>query len=120
MRKPASKNVRKEEPKRPRGLAAGIEECPRPELTHAARTAHRHTADRHPPTQIAARSRLFCQTSLADKLAQPPGSFSNQILSQRERPEGYAVGAWGNLCKAELPVEGEKPLTTKSLSANPV
>ena len=35
------------------------------------------------------------------------GPFSNQMLSHWERLKGYAVGAWGNLCKAELPSKGE-------------
>jgi hypothetical protein len=32
----------------------------------------------------------------------------------------YAVGAWGNLCQANLPSDGKPPLTAKSLSANSV
>src|ERR1035437_3426396 len=57
------------------------------------------------------------------KDAEASGAGPNHDPAQSHRvgdSSGYAVGAWGNLCKAELPSEGKPPLTAKSLSANPV
>jgi hypothetical protein len=71
------------------------------ELTHATRFAKQHVADWLPWSRIPALFRRCCQSEEAtwhSWLYLKP-----EVEPPERKLKGYAVGAWGNLCKAELP-----------------
>jgi len=107
------------------GPVASIQNAHATELTHATRIACRHNADRLPWSRnaCAVPIRLPIHSGVANPLIILDLCLTvvrSRIESPGRKLKGYAVGAWGNLCKAELPSGGKAPLTTKSLSATPV
>jgi hypothetical protein len=77
-------------------------ECPGPELPHATGTPARLIAGRlHVPG--SARHSIQGGRSLSVS----PTRLQSRAKSPHRRPRGYAVGAWGNLCKAEMPSKGQ-------------
>ena len=126
-------DMRKGEPKTSLGLAAGHSRGEHPQPGAATRylSASRLIAGRLPaPAQsIFDRTpRFHSRESNSPIHSRRPGcsnpcrgpSSQSNANSQGGRILGHAVGAWGNLCKANLPSEGKPPLTAKSLSATTV
>jgi hypothetical protein len=96
--------MRKGEPKvvpKTDQLAFKRGECPGPELPHATCTPARLIAGLAPPSR---HSRLQRAIPFKEAEGLPDRPEGPRAKSPHRRPRGYAVGAWGNLCKAELPL----------------